>query len=161
MSHLSHVRILVTHHCGNTRREAFNHPCSFQDVLDCCDYSERVVDIFAHQIQSEQYGGNRSVSIEGIALDHLSATTYPETVSVQESCTHHAISHSFLYDDRKTDSTTTAAHSKHIMGFLKQQKIMSSKLGTLWKNTGGCAENYRRATYYFVFNVVTILLFYY
>ena len=51
--HLPHVRILGTHHCGNTRREAFKYPCSFQDVLDCCDYSERVVAIFAHQIQSE------------------------------------------------------------------------------------------------------------
>ena len=46
-------------------------------------------------------------------------------------------------------------------GILKQHKIMSSKLGTLWKNTGGCAEHYRCATYYFVFNVVTILLCYY
>ena len=51
--HLPHVRILVTHHCGNTRLEAFKHPCTFQDVLCCCDYSERVVAIFAHQIQSE------------------------------------------------------------------------------------------------------------
>ena len=31
--HLPYVRILVTHHCGNTRCEAFKYPCTFQDVL--------------------------------------------------------------------------------------------------------------------------------
>ena len=51
--HLPHVRIIVTHHCGNTRREEIKYPCSFQDVLGWCDYSERVVASFAHQIQSE------------------------------------------------------------------------------------------------------------
>ena len=55
--------------------------------------------------------------IEGISLDHLIATTHPETASVPESRTCHAMFHSFLYDDRKTDSTTTDAHSKHIIGF--------------------------------------------
>ena len=99
--------------------------------------------------------------IEGIALDRFSATTHTETVSVPESRTCHAMFHSFLYDGRKIYSTTTAAHSKNIIGFLKQRKIMSSKLGTLWENTGGCAEHHISATYCFVFNVVTILLCYY
>ena len=45
----------------------------------CChEYSERVVASFAHQIQSEWYGGNRSVSIEGIVLGHFSTTANPE-----------------------------------------------------------------------------------
>ena len=57
------------------------------------------------------------MSIEGISLDHFSATTNPETVSVPESFTHHAMFHSFLYDDRKTDSTTTDVHRKQIIGF--------------------------------------------
>ena len=57
------------------------------------------------------------MSIERIALDHFSATTHPETVSVPEPRTYHAMFHSFLYDDRKKDSTRTAAHSKYIIGF--------------------------------------------
>ena len=36
-------------------------------------YSERVVASFAHYIQSEYYGGNISVSIKGILLEHFSA----------------------------------------------------------------------------------------
>ena len=57
------------------------------------------------------------MSIEVIALDQFVSTTHPETVSVPESCTYHAMFHSFLNDDRKTDSTTTAAHKKHIIEF--------------------------------------------
>ena len=71
--HLPHVRILGTNHCGELRRTAFKRSELFQDVLCLRDYSERVVASFANQIQSEYYGGNRSVSIEGIALEHFSA----------------------------------------------------------------------------------------
>ena len=35
-------------------------------------YAESLVASSVNQIQSEYYGGNRSVSIEGIALEHFS-----------------------------------------------------------------------------------------
>ena len=41
-------------------------------------YAERKVAGFAHQIKPENYGGNISVSIEGIVLEHFNAL--PETV---------------------------------------------------------------------------------
>ena len=44
----------------------------FQDIICCRDYAERVVASFSNQIQSEYYGGNRYVSIEGIVLEHFS-----------------------------------------------------------------------------------------
>ena len=65
---LPHVRIIETNHCGNTLREAFKRRSYFQDVLCCRDYSKYVVARFSHQIQYEYYGGNISVSIEGVAL---------------------------------------------------------------------------------------------
>ena len=43
------------------------------------DYAEKVVASFAHQIQSEYYGSNRSVSIEGIVLEQFNAPTHIET----------------------------------------------------------------------------------
>ena len=61
--HLPHVRILGTNHCGELRRTAFKRRELFQDVIFRRDYAERVVASFANQIQSEYYGGNRSVSI--------------------------------------------------------------------------------------------------
>ena len=63
------------------RRTAFKRCESFQDVLCCRDYADRVVANFANQIQSEYYGGNRSVSIEGIVLEHFSAATKADIMS--------------------------------------------------------------------------------
>ena len=50
---LPHIHIIGTHHCGNTRWEELKCHSAFQNVLCCCDYSERVLSRFAHQIQSE------------------------------------------------------------------------------------------------------------
>ena len=49
--HLPHVRTLGTNHCGSMRRTALKWRELFQDVLCRCDYSERVVARFAHQIK--------------------------------------------------------------------------------------------------------------
>ena len=50
--HLPYVLILGTNHCGELRRTAFKRRELFHDVLFRRDYDERVVAIFAHQIQS-------------------------------------------------------------------------------------------------------------
>ena len=86
---------LCTNHCGELRRTAFKRRELFQDVLCRRDYAERVVASFANQIQSEYYGGNRSVSIEGIALENFSAAPQADTNSNTLSRPRHALFHSF------------------------------------------------------------------
>ena len=76
--HLPHVRILGTNHCGEMQHTAFKRRELFQDVLCSYDYADRVVARFSNQIQSEYYGGNISVSIEGIALEHF--ITVPKNI---------------------------------------------------------------------------------
>ena len=66
------------------------------------DYAKKVAASFAHQIQSEYYGGNIFVSIRGIALDHFIVTTQLVPLSAPLSCTRHSLFHSVLYDDSKT-----------------------------------------------------------
>ena len=66
------VQILGTNHCGELRRTAFKRRKLFQDVPCRCDYSEMVVAIFAHQLQSEYYGGNISMPVKGITLEIFS-----------------------------------------------------------------------------------------
>ena len=73
--HIPHMGILGINHCGELRRTAFKRRELFQDVICHCDYAERVVASFSHQIQSEYYGGNISVYIEDITLEHFSAFT--------------------------------------------------------------------------------------
>ena len=44
------VFIIESHHCDKKLYEEFNHCGYFQSVLCCCEYEERVVDSFVHQI---------------------------------------------------------------------------------------------------------------
>ena len=59
------------------------------------DYAERVVARFANKIQSEYYGGNISVSLEGIALEHFSAAPQADINSTTPSRQSHAVFHYF------------------------------------------------------------------
>ena len=113
-----------TTYCGNYRRTAFKRRESFQDVLFCRDYSERVVASFPHQIQSEYYDGNISVSIEGISLEHFSALPQTEINSSTKPCPRHAVFH-FPPDDSKQDSVTTTAQRKRLIELLKEQKLIT------------------------------------
>ena len=93
--HLPHVRILFTNHCGEMRRTAFEQHALFQDGIFCRDYAERVVASFANPIQSEYYGGNISVYIEGIALEIFSTVPQEDINSSEISRQCHAVFHSF------------------------------------------------------------------
>ena len=99
--HIPDVKILSTNHCGDYFRTAFKRRESFQDVLCHHAYADRVVGISPHEIQTEYNGGNRSVYIEGIALEHFSALTETGITSSKRMCPHHAVFHSFPPDDSK------------------------------------------------------------
>ena len=144
--HLPHVRILGTNHCGEMRLTAFKRHELFQDVLCRRDYAERVVASFADQIKSECYGGNRSVSIEDIALENFSAAPQADIKSSTLSRPRHAVFHSFLSGDSKQDAATTTVHSKRLISFLKNKQVLTTSLSTIWENTDGCAEQYRCAS---------------
>ena len=75
------------------------------------DYAERVVVSSSNKIQSEYYGGNRYVSIEGITLEHFSALPQTEIKSSTKSCPRHAVFNYSPPDDSKQDSATKTAHS--------------------------------------------------
>ena len=89
------MRILGTNHCGEMRRTAFKRRKLFQNVLCHRDCTGRVVAGFACQIQSEYYGGNRSVSIEVIVLEHFIALPKAYINSTTPSCQCHTVFHYF------------------------------------------------------------------
>ena len=90
-------------------------------MLCCRDFAERVVASFSNQIQSEYYGGNISVSIEGISLEHFSTLPQIEINTSTKPCPRHAVFHFFLSDDSKQDATTTTAHRIFLIGLLKNK----------------------------------------
>ena len=126
------MRIVGTNHCGELRRTDFKLRELFQDVLFCRDYEERVVASFSNQIQSEYYGGNRSVYIEGIALENFSAAPQVDINSSSLPCPRHAVFHSFLSDDSKQDAATTTAHSKRLISLLKNKQVLTTSLSEIW-----------------------------
>ena len=81
-----------------------------------------MISSFPHQIQSEYYGGNRSVSIEGIVLFHFSALQQPVTFLYSGDFPWHAGFDSFLM--KKQDDATTAAHSKLIIELLQKRQLI-------------------------------------
>ena len=50
--HITHVQILGANNCGDSRCTAFKRRESFQDVLCCRDYADRVVASFHHKIKT-------------------------------------------------------------------------------------------------------------
>ena len=91
--HIQHVRILCTNHCGDSHRTVFKRRKSFQDVVCCHDYAERVIYSSAHQIQSEYYTGNRYVPIGDITLEHFSELPKTKINSSTKPCPRHAVFH--------------------------------------------------------------------
>ena len=72
------------------------------------------------------------MSIEGIALKHFSAAPQTNINSTTPSRQLHAVFHYFLSDDSKQDSTTTNAHRKYLISLIKEKKVMTTSLSTIW-----------------------------
>ena len=153
--HIPHVQILGTNHCGYSHQNVFKGRESFQDVLCRRDYDDRVVASFAHQIKSEYYDVNRSVYIKGIPLEHFIALPQTEINSSKKSYPCHAVLHFSLSDDSKQDAATNTAHIERLIELLKEQKVLTSTLSTLWENTDGCAEQYRCASALYIMSVLS------
>ena len=78
------------------RRTSFKRRDLSQDFLCRRDYAERVVTNFGNQIQSEYYGGNRSLSIEGIVLEYFSAVPQANINSYTLSRPWHGVFNYFI-----------------------------------------------------------------
>ena len=72
------------------------------------------------------------MSIEGIALEIFSAVPKTDTNSTTLSRQRHAVFHSFVSDDRKKYDATTTAHRKRFIFLLKDKKVSTTSLSTIW-----------------------------
>ena len=82
------------------------------------------------------------MSIEGIALEHFSAVPQADIMSSTLSRQRHAAFQFFLSDDSKQDAATTTAHSKRLISLIKNKKVLTKSLSTIWETTYSCAEKY-------------------
>ena len=77
--------------------------------------------------------------IEGIELENFSAVPQADINSSTPSHQRHALFHYFLSDDSKQDATTTTAHRKRLISFLKNKQVLTTSLSTILENNDGCA----------------------
>ena len=92
--------------------------------------------------------------IDGITLEHFSSLPQTNINSTTPSHQRHAVYNYFLYDDSKQYSSTTTVHSKHLISFLKEKKLMTTSLSKIWENTDGCAEQYICASALYLMSVM-------
>ena len=86
------------------------------------------------------------MSIEGIALEHFIPKPQADINSYTLSRPRHAVFHSFLSDDIKKDDATKTTHSKLLMSLIKNKRVLTTSLSTIWENTDGCSDQYRCAS---------------
>ena len=96
---------------GKENCEEFKLQGKQHDVLCRSDYADTIVSSFSHQIKSEYYGGNRSVSIEGIVLENFSASNQSSSSFPYEAVSRQTVFNYFISDDSKQDAATTATSS--------------------------------------------------
>ena len=75
-------------------------------------------------------------------MEHFSALPQTEINSSTKTCPRHAVFRYFLSHDSKQDAVTTTAHNKRLIELLKEQKVLTSSLSTIWEDTDGCADQY-------------------
>ena len=137
------MRILGIFHCGKEKQEAFKRRGNLYDVLCGRDYLERVVSSFDNHIQLEYYGGNMSVSIETIDLEHFSASHHSIPLLASDHVTCQEV---FWSDNSKQDVATTSGHSKWIIELLQNITVFFFGTSTIWENTDGFSEQYHCTT---------------
>ena len=57
-------------------------------------------------------------------------------------------------DDSKQDSATTTLQSKILIELLKERKVLTYSLSTIWENTDGFADKYRCASALYLMSVM-------
>ena len=60
----------------------------------------------------------------------------------------------FLSDDSKQDVATTTSHRKCLIELLKERKLLTSSLSTIWKITDGYADQYICASELYLMSVM-------
>ena len=90
-----------------------------KDIKSRRDYAERLVAVFAEEIQSEHFGGNTSLSIEGFALEY-----YPEDNNNGNEPVTKGEFHSFLSNESDQNAATTTAHMYELIKYLIKKKLI-------------------------------------
>ena len=150
--HINLVSVLSKNHCKAMRTDAFlNNPSWF---LSERDYAERLVKELDGEIQSDHFGDNPTLSIEGCTLQY-----HDHDESLQNSSSQPVTRmdfHSHFADFSRQDAATTFEHicsmlDNHIsrVGPLQPKAVFLD-------HTDGCAKQYRSGNALYLLNVICL-----
>ena len=88
-------------------------------------------------------------------MEHFSASPQANINSTTPSRPRHAVFHSFLSDDSKHDAATTTAHRKRLISLIKNKKVLTTSLSTIWLNTDDYDEQYICASALYLMSVMS------
>ena len=94
-------------------------------------------------------------SIEGIALEHFSASHHPSPLLESDHVSRHEVIHYYLSDVSKKYAATTSEHSKHIIELLQNRTVLFADTRNIQENT--CREISLCNCAIFIINVGTCI----
>ena len=137
--HLPHVQVLGKHHCSKLRHDAFlDNPSS---LFTKRDYADRLQTAFSMEIQSDHFGKQRSLSMEGSTIEYHLTNLKVQSNNLRNKMTTTEF-HSHLADESTQDSATTHEHMKEMINNLKDTV---NQLLVMFDQTDGCSKQYRCA----------------
>ena len=86
------------------------------------------------EIQSQNMGINRQLSMELISLDYY-ATTNKRRENIPK-----AEFHSYISDDNEKYDCNSHAHMVHLFNNFIYFEVLVSEISTVWEGTYGCAK---------------------
>jgi hypothetical protein len=143
--HLQTVILLSKYQTGKSRQEALTHiPWS---ALTRRDYAERLNAKFNLEIQSDHFGNDRDLSIEGVSVHYH---TLESLRAFEESGDKSDLEpwmefHSHFSDNSKQDAATTHEHMDRLVSLLLERGVLK-RGGWVLDHTDGCAKQYRCGT---------------
>jgi hypothetical protein len=147
--HLAHVKIVGTNHIGLTRREDLSMRHKKKDIKVQCDFADRLVAAFLTEIQSEHFGGNQTLSMEGLAMEYIDASSI-----LNEQKSLKGQFHSFLSDDSDQGAATTAAHTEKFLKLLLDSNRIEREQSTIMEDTDGCSKQYISASSLYLISTI-------
>jgi hypothetical protein len=138
--HQPHVSILSKNGCGNLRDDAFSNLKS--SVKTRRDYAEAVSAVFNYEIQSQHFGNNRSLSMEGTSIEFHDKNGIRLEV------------YSHFADKSDQNAASTHAHMDVLIRYLICQGVLQLG-GLMLDDTDGCAKQYRCATALFLLTLLS------
>ena len=150
--HMALVTILSKNHCKKSRYESFrtNQNWFFSER----DYAERLVKQLDGEIQSDHFGDNPTLSIEGCTLQY-----HKDNVTFTDNNTPSKLFfdfHSHFSDYSKQDAATTFEHMCAMFKVHEQVHGPIPRHSVFLDHTDGCAKQYRSGNALYLLNVIAL-----